>query len=276
MSLLTTVFRSLLEKNPPSTNSANCLGNMSYSLLGPFSYGSVVTLGNLINPNFEIHLGYIKGGIPVALLGIPGRHTVESFLDVWEYGKARPKKPIKFTYYDEETARRIQTFHIFGDLGIDFLRKKVKFEKVSITFDTRMRIKSFPRHSVLDMDYEFYGKYSFDYIQKLIKRYDFRCTSSCIYGKVGEKNVAIIGLNSAQVTPEISFRGVWEFGEDAPPTDTFCLMNYSEASKINDFTIFGYVCFFKNRKMYPISKINRTIDPRYNFNAGKQDIRLIE
>lgn len=275
MSLLTTVFRSLLEKNPASTNSPNCLGNMSYSLQGPFSYGSVVSLGNLINPNFEIHLGYIKNGIPVALIGIPGRHNVETFLDVWEYGKGRPRKPIRFSYYDEETARKVQSFHIYGDLGFDFLRKKVQFEKVSLTYDTRMRIKSFPERSILEMDYEFYGVYSYDYIQKLIKLNDFRYTSSCIYGKVGEKNVAIIGLNSAQVTSEKSFRRVWELGKDAPPIETFCLMDYSEASKVKDFTVFGYLCFFDNRKKYPISKINRTIDPRFNFNEGSKDIRLV-
>lgn len=274
MSLLTTVFRSLLEKNPTTTNSTNCLGNMSYSLQGPFSYGSVVALNQLINPNFEIHLGYIKNRLPVALLGIPGRHHVESFLDVWEYGNANPKKPLNFTYFDEETARRIQNYNVYGDLGIDFLKEKVRFEKISFTFDARMRIKNSPRPSVLDMDYEFYGKYSFDYIQKLIKSYDFRCTSSCIYGRVGEKNVAIIGLNSAQVTSKINFRGVWVFGEYPPNTETFRLMNYSDAMKINDFTIFGYIGFF-NRKKYPISKVNRTLDPQFNFYAENRDIRLV-
>ena len=198
MSLLTTVFRSLLEKNPTSTNSTN-LENMSYSLKGPFSYGSVVALANMINPNFEIHLGYIKNRLPVALLGIPGKHDVESFLDVWEYGKPRPERPIKFTYYDEETARRIQNYSVYGDIGLDFIKEKVKFNKISLTYDMRFRIKNVSHLSVLDMDYRFYGKYSFDYIQKLVKSHDFRYTSHCVFGKVGDKNIAIIGLSSTQI-----------------------------------------------------------------------------
>ena len=281
MSLLEQVVGPFLERMPHSkviiglTNSGNTLSNLGYSLRGSFSFEEVLALNNMIHPSFPTYFGYTSQDKPIAIIGVPGKEKeIQAFLDVWQYGSPRPKEPINFCRINETSASAIKNFYVFGDLGLDSLKEKVKFDKISIIYDTRMRIKNSTSYRIIEMDYKFAGTYSYAFVQSLLSDSAFHYMPHAIYGKVGKKNVAIIGLKETDIDQIAGFRDVWEYGAPAPEKQNFKPLNDADAVHTNDFTIYGYSCFLLPTDKYPIEKIDRTLDERFDFLSSGKDYRL--
>lgn len=255
----------------------------AFSLDGKYSYNEVEFLAQKIGSIATY--GFSAENGPVAFLDLYNPNVKElTFNGVWEYGKHGLGNEYSFESYCKEQAQNIQNFTVYGTTkkAIIKIRDFVKFEKISLFFDSRYKIKSAKIPKVADMMAMLDGRYSYSRAIYFASKEEFKMVDNSItFVIVDDKFLAgIIGLKKEQVPYIKGFRDVYEFDEDIPKIRSIEFLPEKRAKKVKYFRlyIYDYVLPYGFEDMYDILKIDRTFNSHfdfYNTKSGK-DLRLLK
>lgn len=275
----------------------NTISCNSYKLEGTYSYTEVKELNELTG--YSVGFGYCEEFGPVALIGIPNTEIAHTKEGDWEYkvrsygstGDTDMKCIAKYKAYDEETAKHIGNYSVYGLGGkdIEVISKKAPIAELNCIYDSRYKAKepgNPPR--IFDMDVKVKGTYS--YLQaklyatgSIIDKNAFSGEDSPIAFGILEsgEHVGLIGVWPSEVASGkiLGFRDVWEYGCERPKSQKIKLLNSEEAKKYDDYSLYIHRYDFAgmhNREKYQVEKRDRTLDDRFNFHLPDgTDYRLI-
>lgn len=257
------------------------IGNLTFSLQGIYPYEEVVKLNNMTG--YSARYGFCPGKGPVAVIGIPNPNIEFSFFqETWAYGNFCPEEEFEFRKYTDDEAKGIGNYTVYGYGYSEKLADAVKFDKLNNSYDSRHQIKSAKKYKVFNMEYMFDGKYDYMTAKKLVEHTDFRMVGEGItFVKVGKSlYVGIIGFWGYQKEFAAGFRDVWEYGMPEPEVQEITFLSDEEAKKISDFMLYGYDYILPNKfeREYPIIRVDRTFDRRFDFydTPDGKDFRLTE
>ena len=175
---------------------------------------------------------------------------------------------------------------MYGFKGIEVVATKAPIAKMSYIYDSRYKSKrnfgNNKEKKVIEMDLKLSGLYSFADARLLAtgttkdKDSFTREEHPIQFAAVsGNKYVGIINL--WEHDDDFKFRDIWEYGCDEPDLQEIRFLSKDEAKKINNFSLYVYVCPFSLKtKAYPIEKKDRTFDSRFRFQLPDgRDYRLI-
>lgn len=289
------IFQKLLEKAYPNrkleavkigrgifTVAHDCIGSLTYSLQGTYSYEEAKKLNNLTT--YSARYGYCPSKGPVAIIGIKNPNADWTyFKEVSAYGEIPNYEELEFIKYSEEDAKQISNYTVYGLTGIAKIARYVKFDKINTVYDVRywdMKKSSTPR--VLKMKCKLEGQYTFKEAKNLAENQQRWAIDRAIAYATLEngEHVAIMSFWYDRKEEAIGFRDVWESGKAEPSVQKITFMTDEEAAKIKDFSIYlyDYNFFYKPEKAPRIVKIDRTFAPGFDFydmSDGK-DLRLSE
>lgn len=271
-------------------NVHDSVGSNHYLLEGEYSYDEVIRLNDLTN--YNAGFGFCKELGPVAFIGVPNVKCVSKDgyfkYNVHEYGVLCDESEYHFSLYTDETAKKIKNYTVYGlfmpENGSNDISKFAKISKLACSYDSRYAVKRKERNKVYDMDCKLKGIYSFDKAKLLAtgtteKKNTYTGSEHPIsFATVGDNyHVGIIEFNSSKARFMSGFRDVWEYGCEEPEIQTIRLLSDEEASKIDKFVLYIYDYSHVYNDKYPVDKIDRTLDKRFNFHLPDgTDYRLID
>ncbi len=297
--MLEKILTMLLKKANPARNiSVEKIGNHffihahdttgcnDYLLEGQYSYKEVVALNNLTG--YHCGFGFCKEIGPVAFIGVcnPYFCTTSGYFkyEVYEYGSSIDGGEYYFELFSDEDAKQIGNYTVYGFSGLDAVATKAPIAKMNYIYDSRYKCKKDMGHNkdkkIIEMDLKLSGTYSF-YDARLLAtgtKKDKEWFSSEEYPiqfavVSGNQYVGIINLWSHE--NDLQFRDVWEYGCDEPKLQEIRFLSKEEAEKIDNFSLYFYVCPYSLKK-YPIEKKDRTFDRRFKFQLPDgTDYRLV-
>lgn len=256
------------------------LENLEFSLFGTYKYEDVVKLNEI--SGYSARFGFVPKMGPVAIIGIPNPdYEVKYFQDIWEYGKFSPDENLEFQNYNDEQAKTIANYIVYGQSCIGKLANIVKFDKIHFHYDSRYKIKHSNKYRVFNMDCRLKGKYSYQLALDIVKHEDFRMQgNSIVFARVGNKNVGIIGMWKESISDVAGFRDVWEYGQKEPNVEMITFLDDEHAKKNSDYTLYYYDYVLPDlyKRNYYIEALDRTISTKFNFydSKTKKDFRLSE
>lgn len=292
------IFEKLLKKTYPDRNleaikigrrifavSHDCIGGLSYSLQGAYSYEEVKKLNEYTT--YSARYGYCPGKGPIAIIGIPNSNADWGyFREVSAYGELHTYEDLKFIKYSNEDAKHIVNYTVYGLEGIEEIANFVKFNKINRVYDSRYNDVKSHDCRILKMKCELEGNYSFKEVE--ILRQNQQCWAvdrGVAYATLENgEHVAIMSFWYDRKDEAIGFRDVWEKGKEKPPVQKITFMTEQEAQQINDFSIYLYDYNFyykhlcKYEKVPKTVKIDRTLVAGFDFydTPDGKDMRLSE
>ena len=266
-------------------DSAGC---NDYLLEGTYTYDEVVKLNELTT--YNAGFGFCKKIGPVAFIGIPNlayamgsgyfRYKVRT------YGSPIDESECYFEAYDEDEAKEISNYTVYGLCGLEAVAQVAKIAELNSVFDSRYKAKESREPRVFSMDCKLKGKYTYAKAKVLatgsvedIDGYGGEDHPIAFAEVEGGQHVGIINMWECDIELVRGFRDVWEYGADQPKVKQIRFLKKEEAMSINDYTLYVYCykCAGLGRVKYPIEKYDRTLDSRFNFHLPDgTDYRLIE
>lgn len=265
--------------------SYDCIGSLTYSLQGTYTYEEVTKLNELTT--YCASYGYCSGKGPVAIIGIPNQNADwEYFREVSAYGEINTYEKVRFQKYSEEDAKYICNYTVYGLEGIEQIANLVKFNKINSAYDSRHSDVKSHNVRVLKMKCELEGKYTFEQVETLAQNQQcWAVDIAMAYATLENgRHIAIMSFWYNRKDEVLGFRDVWESGKTQPPIQKITFMTDEEAAKINDFCIYLYDYNFVYKhlctttKVPHIAKIDRTFVPGFDFydTPDGKDVRLSE
>lgn len=292
------IFQKLLKKAYPDRNfeavkigrriftvSHDCIGSLTYSLQGTYTYEEVTKLNELTT--YSARYGYCPGKGPIAIIGIPNPNADWGyFREVTAYGEIHTYEEFQFKSYSEEDAKHICNYTVYGLEGIEEIANLVKFNKINRVYDSRYNDVESHDLRVLKMKCELEGTYTFEQVETLAKNQEcWAVDRAMAYATLENgKHIAIMSFWYDRKEEVLGFRDVWESGKNQPPVQKITFMTDEEAAEINDFSIYlyDYNFFYKHlcrtEKVPRTIKIDRTLVAGFDFynTPDGKDMRLSE
>lgn len=266
-------------------DSAGC---NDYLLEGTYTYDEVVKLNELTT--YNTGFGFCKKIGPVAFIGIPNLAyaTGSGYFryKVRTYGSPIDESECYFEAYDEDEAKKISNYTVYGLCGLEAVAQVAKIAELNSVFDSRYKAKESREARVFSMDCKLKGKYTYAKAKVLatgsvedIDGYGGE-DHPIVFAEVeGGQHVGIINMWECDIELVRGFRDVWEYGADQPKVKQIRFLKKEEAMGNNDYTLYVYCykCAGLGRVKYPIEKYDRTLDSRFNFHLPDgTDYRLVE
>lgn len=263
-----------------------------YLLKGQYSYDEVVELNELTFVNqwkYHCGFGFCEEIGPVAFIGVSNVHFCGSGYfkpNVQEYGMPKDQSEYYFKAYPEEDAKHIGNYTVYGFMGLEVVATKAPMDKIMYIYDSRYKHKRTNGRNkdktIIEMDYKLFGTYSF-YEARLLATDTtkdmeaFRGESNPIQFAIVDDDQYVGIINIGNVDNILQFRDVWEYGCKRPELQRIRFLSKEEAEQIKGFTLYIYLAPFNLRtKEYPIEKMDRTFDKRFQFQLPDgRDYRLI-
>ena len=266
-------------------DSAGC---NDYLLEGTYTYDEVVKLNELTT--YNAGFGFCKEIGPVAFIGIPNPAYASGSgyfrYKVRTYGSPTDESECYFEAYDEEEAKEISNYTVYGLLGHEAVAEAASIAELNYVSDSRYKAKESREPRVFSMDCKLKEKYTYAKAKVLatgsvedIDGYGGEDHPIVIAEVEGGQHVGIINMWECDIKLVRGFRDVWEYGADQPEVKQIRFLEKDEAMNINDYTlyVYSYSCAGLGRVKYPIEKCDRTLDPRFNFHLPDgTDYRLVE
>ncbi len=255
------------------------LGNLTYSLQGRYSYEEVKKLNQLTT--YSVRYGYCPSKGPVAIIGIPNPDgDWRYFEEVVAYGEITSREELEFMKYSDEDVKRIESYTVYGLMGIEKIADLVKFDKINAAYDSRSdEVYDSYKLGVLKMKCKLQGQYSSKEVEIIAKEQYWTNRRGVSYATLESgQHVAIISFEPESQHEGVSFRDVWESGKTEPPIQKITFMTNEDAASIKDFSIYLYDYRYpcKSKKLPSIIKIDRTFAPGFDFydTPDGKDLRL--
>lgn len=119
------------------------IGCNTYLLEGKYTYDEVVKLNNLTT--FYAGFGYCHKLGPIAFIGIPNLEYAQKSgcfqYEVKQYGIPFDSTEYYFNAYNEEKAKEIQDYTVYGFNGIEIISKVAAISKLNYILDSRYKAK---------------------------------------------------------------------------------------------------------------------------------------
>lgn len=247
-----------------------------YKLKGTYSYDQVMELNNLTG--YYASFGFCKEIGPVAFIGIPNPNCTKNsgyfHCDIHEYGKPLSNEEYYFECYNDEIAKRIGNYTVYGMRDPRELNNAAPIDKVSYIYDYRYEIKDYIEencvHGVLRMDAKLKGTYNF-YEARMIAYGSLKKPEGYSgnqvplqFAIVNGEPIGILNLWSHQEGKQ--FRDVWGVNEQEPAELPIHFISDEEAKKMNNFKLYFFKLNFSFRPdNYKIEKVDRTLEKDFNF-----------
>ena len=253
------------------------VGCNDFILEGQYTYDQVMELNKMTG--YSAGFGFCKELGPIAFIGVPNPNCVQNSgyfrYDVQEYGDSFKEDEYYFEHYNEEDAKKIGNYTVYGMGDPRILESAAPIKKLNNFYDYRYQRKDEFKEGfnsdVLEMDIRLGGTYGFYEARKFA------------YGSTGEFKgasgedvpiqFAIVGDNQPVGILDLfehydnsMFRDVWGRNESEPKTQPIRFISDEEAKKINKFKLY----YFKpthsfGKKQYVVEKQDRMLDRDFNF-----------
>ncbi|MBQ8891321.1 MAG: hypothetical protein IJ068_00440 [Bacilli bacterium] len=248
-----------------------------YLLKGTYNYNQVIELNNLTGYNASF--GFCKEIGPVAFIGIPNPDCTKEdgyfCYNVHEYGTSLNEKEYYFSSYNDEQAKGISNYTVYGMGDPRLLDNTVLVDKVGYIYDYRYKCKDSSSEcyvrSVLRMDIKLEGTYNFYQARMMAYGSLKKPNNGYSRGQVPLQFAMVNGepvgiLNLWDNHDGKKFRDVWELHKEEPIELPMEFISDDEAKRINSFKlyIFELPYSFETEK-YKIEKIDRTLERGFNF-----------
>lgn len=265
------------------------VGCNDFILEGQYTYDQVMELNKMTG--YSAGFGFCKELGPIAFIGVPNPNCVQNsgyfYYDVQEYGDSFKDEEYYFEQYNEEDAKKIGNYTVYGLGDPRIFKNLVPIKKLKRFIDYRYQRKLESNEGfssdVLEMDIRLGGTYGFYEARKFA------------YGSTGEftaasgENVpiqfAIVGDNQPvgilglwKHYDNSMFRDVWGTNEDEPEAQSIRFLSDAEAKKIDEFKLYYFTPTHSfGRKQYVVEKKDRMFDRGFDFTMSDgTDYRLQE
>ena len=256
------------------------VGCNDFVLEGQYSYDQVVEFNKMTG--YSAGFGFCKELGPVAFIGVPNINCVNRSgnfkYNVQAYGDSLNDEQYYFEHYDDDVAKRIGNYTVYGMGDPRVLENAAPIRKVQYFKDARYHRKDESFHKdtfksdVLEMDIRLGGTYSFYEARK----FAYGSTGK-FKGASGEDvpiQFAIVGDNQPVGILDLwnhydnaMFRDVWGANDLIEPiAQPMRFLSDEEASKINNFKLYYLLPTHSyGRKKYVVEKKDRTLEKGFNF-----------
>ena len=162
-------------------DSAGC---NDYLLEGTYTYDEVVKLNELTT--YNAGFGFCKEIGPVAFIGIPNPAYASGSgyfkYKVRTYGSPTDESECYFEAYDEDEAKKISNYTVYGLCGLEAVAQVVKIAELNSVFDSRYKAKESREARAFSMDCKLKGKYPIEkYDRTLDSRFNFHLPDGTDY-----------------------------------------------------------------------------------------------
>lgn len=253
------------------------VGCRDFLLRGKYTYDQVIELNNLTG--YSAGFGYCEELGPVAFIGVPNKNCVQKSgyfcSEVHAYGQSLNDNEYYFKQYNDEDAKKIGNYTVYGMGDPRILQNKAPIEKLNHFYDYRYRCKDEYSNDfqsdVLSMEIKLGGTYSFYDARKFA--YGSKGNFESATGEDVPIQFAIVGENQPvgimglwKHYDNATFKDVWGFGEEEPENQPLRFIDDDEAKKIQNFKLYYFVPTHSfGRKKFITEKIDRTLCQNFDF-----------
>lgn len=264
------------------------VGCRDYILKGQYTYNQVIELNK--KTGYSAGFGFCKELGPIAFIGVPNKDCVQKsgyfYYDVQEYGDSFKEDQYYFKQYNDEDAKKIGNYTVYGMGDPRILENMAPIEKVDHFQDYRYKRKqeynndSF-NSDVLEMEIRLSGTYNFYEARKFAygSTGKFKGASGenvPIQFAIIENNqpVGILGLWNHY--DNAMFRDVWGPKELEPEKLPIRFISDEDAKKIKNFKLYYFIPTHSfGKKQFIAEKLDRTLCKGFDFKMSDgTDYRL--